>query len=140
MTNNLPLSEMGHALHDILSKTRYARFHGYETTLDFVEMPSSLLENWCWKKDVLKKLGCHYSTLDEKYLFEWRKQNPGQPDPPKEVPDHWVNKLAEHRYFNRALFHLRQLYVPPILNPCLQNLTIGETLGQSRCSIFKYTP
>jgi metallopeptidase MepB len=102
---------MGHALHDILSKTKYVRFHGYETTLDFVEMPSSLLENWCWKKGVLKRLSCHYTTLDEKYLFEWRKQNPGKPDPSKEIPDHWVHKLAEHRYFNRALFHLRQLYV-----------------------------
>ncbi|RAO70054.1 uncharacterized protein BHQ10_006066 [Talaromyces amestolkiae] len=103
--------EMGHTLHDILSKTEYVRFHGYETTLDFVELPSSFLENWCWKKDVLKKLSCHYTTLDKKYLFEWRKQNPGQSDLPREIPDHWIEKLAEHRYFNRALFHLRQLSI-----------------------------
>lgn len=130
---------MGHTLHDILSKTEYVRFHGYETTLDFVELPSSFLENWCWKKDVLKKLSCHYTTLDKKYLFEWRKQNPGQSDLPREIPDHWIEKLAEHRYFNRALFHLRQLYV--INMPFFFIKTVRVTnSGPFLCSIFKYIP
>ncbi|KUL83187.1 hypothetical protein ZTR_10010 [Talaromyces verruculosus] len=105
------LWQMGHALHDILSKTQYVRFHGYSTTLDFVELPSSFLETWCWQKDVLQKLSCHYTTLDETYLLAWRTQNPGQPDPPIQIPDNWVDKLAEHRYFNRGLFHLRQLSI-----------------------------
>lgn len=117
-TNNTIHPEMGHALHDILSKTAYVRFHGYETTLDFVELPSSFLETWCWQKGVLKKLSCHYTTLNEKYLLEWRTQNPGLQDPPVEIPDAWVDKLAKHRYFNRALFHLRQLYVPLLTPLC----------------------
>jgi metallopeptidase MepB len=110
-SNNNFLIEMGHGIHDLLARTKYVRFHGYNTTLDFREMPSSMLENWCWMKKVLKDLSCHYTMLNDKYLIDWRKQHPGEPDPPKEIPDHLVDNLIKHRYFNRGLYHLRQLYV-----------------------------
>ena len=38
--------EMGHIFHELLSRTRYSRFHGTTGALDFVEAPSQMLENW----------------------------------------------------------------------------------------------
>lgn len=45
--------ELGHAMHDLLSRTRYASLHGHQVPRDFVEVPSHMLENWCWVPDQL---------------------------------------------------------------------------------------
>lgn len=55
--------EMGHGIHDFLARTKYVHFHGYRLPSDFGEMPRIMLKNWCWMKDVLKGLSCHYTTL-----------------------------------------------------------------------------
>ncbi|KAJ5552082.1 peptidase family M3 [Penicillium frequentans] len=103
--------EMGHSIHDILAKSNYARFHGYRLPPDFGEMPSILLENWCWMKDVLRGLSCHYTALSERYLVDWRTKNPGSPDPVKTIPEHLVDSLIKHRYHNAGLYYLHQLSV-----------------------------
>ncbi|KAF4231723.1 hypothetical protein CNMCM6805_010312 [Aspergillus fumigatiaffinis] len=94
---------------DAFIGTKYTRFHGYRLPPDFGETPSIMLENWCWMKDVLKGLSCHYTTLHQDYLADWRKQHPGEPDPPKEIPNDLVENLIKYRYFNRGLYHLYQL-------------------------------
>ncbi|OJJ69043.1 hypothetical protein ASPBRDRAFT_209462 [Aspergillus brasiliensis CBS 101740] len=103
--------EMGHGIHDLLARTKYVRFHGYRLPPDFGEMPSMMLENWCWMKEVLQSLSCHYTTLEDNYLNEWRKQHPESPDPPKKVPGDLVDRLIKHRYLNRGLYHLYQLSI-----------------------------
>ncbi|GKZ36765.1 hypothetical protein AbraIFM66950_007962 [Aspergillus brasiliensis] len=103
--------EIGHGIHDLLARTKYVRFHGYRLPPDFGEMPSMMLENWCWMKEVLQSLSCHYTTLEDNYLTEWRKQHPDSPDPPKKVPGDLVERLIKHRYLNRGLYHLYQLSI-----------------------------
>jgi Zn-dependent oligopeptidase len=56
--------EMGHVFHDLLSKTKYGRFHGVNVTRDFEEAPSQMLENWCFEPEVLKKMSSHYKTQE----------------------------------------------------------------------------
>lgn len=48
------LHEFGHALHSLLSKTRYAAQGGTSVQLDFVEAPSQMLEDWVYDAKVLK--------------------------------------------------------------------------------------
>ena len=54
--------EMGHVFHGLLSRKKYARFHGTSVARDFVEAPSQMLENWCWEPRVLEKMSSHYET------------------------------------------------------------------------------
>ncbi|KAK1755575.1 peptidase family M3-domain-containing protein [Echria macrotheca] len=83
--------ELGHGIHDLAGRTRYARFHGTSTVRDFVEAPSQMLENWCWTPAQLKALSSHYES--------------GAP-----IPDDLIEKLIATKHVNDALFNLRQLH------------------------------
>ncbi|MDD3794331.1 MAG: M3 family metallopeptidase [Candidatus Gracilibacteria bacterium] len=54
--------EFGHALHEMLSESKYSELSGFGVEWDFVELPSQLLENWVSDKDSLKKLSKHIET------------------------------------------------------------------------------
>lgn len=84
--------ELGHSIHDLVSRTRYSRFHGTMTVLDFCETPSKMLENWCWLSGPLQSLSHHYET--------------GEP-----IPHSMVENLVRVKMVNSGLFYLRQLHV-----------------------------
>ena len=52
--------EFGHALHSVLTQTKYASFSGTSVPRDFVEAPSQMLENWIWDKSVLDRFAVDY--------------------------------------------------------------------------------
>ncbi|MGV8945046.1 MAG: M3 family metallopeptidase [Lutibacter sp.] len=54
--------EFGHALHGMLANTTYPSLSGTNVYWDFVELPSQLLENWCYEKDALNLFAKHYET------------------------------------------------------------------------------
>jgi len=54
--------EFGHALHGLLTKCNYPMVSGTNVPRDFVEMPSQIMENWCWEPDVMKTYAFHYQT------------------------------------------------------------------------------
>ncbi|WP_341217077.1 M3 family metallopeptidase, partial [uncultured Wocania sp.] len=54
--------EFGHALHGMLANTTYPSLSGTNVYWDFVELPSQVLENWCYQKEALELFAKHYET------------------------------------------------------------------------------
>lgn len=101
--------ELGHGIHDLVSRTSFVRFHGHRAPADFAEAPSVMLENWCWMRDELRRMSCHYSHLNPEYQVLWQAEHPGQAAPPEKIPDDLLDSLVASRSLNRALWFLRQL-------------------------------
>lgn len=119
--------ELGHAIHDLVSRTSFARFHGpMGTVVDFGEAPSQMLENWCWSAEQLKALGRHYSYLSEECLQDWREKQvasgaseeggrgdggEGLTQPPERIPESVVEGLVAAKHVGQGLGTLQQLFI-----------------------------
>jgi len=107
--------ELGHGIHDLVSKTVFARFHGPQgTAVDFGEAPSQMLENWCWVPSQLKLLSRHYSSLSPEYLTAWQGKvaSKGSTTPPEiHIPDAMIDNLTKAENVHRALSQLNELAI-----------------------------
>ena len=56
------MHEMGHAMHGMLSDVHYESLSGTNVKRDFVEMPSQVMENWCYEPEFLSTFARHYQT------------------------------------------------------------------------------
>ena len=54
--------EFGHALHGMLADTTYPGLSGTSVYWDFVELPSQIMENWCYQPSALELFASHYQT------------------------------------------------------------------------------
>ncbi|KAL1885977.1 metalloendopeptidase [Paecilomyces lecythidis] len=135
--------ELGHGIHDLVSKTIYSRFHGTNTVRDFVEAPSQMLENWCWAPSQLKSLSKHYSAISPEYLKEWQEHNNGKSQPPEQIPDDVIENLIRTKHVNDALFNLRQLHFgifdmtvhQPESHDAIEKLPVSATYNSLRKEI-----
>jgi len=82
--------EFGHALHGMLANTTYPSLSGTSVYWDFVELPSQLLENWCYEKAALDLFARHYKTN-------------------KPIPMELVKKIKDSASFLEGIKTLRQL-------------------------------
>jgi Zn-dependent oligopeptidase len=82
--------EFGHALHGMLADTVYSGLSGTSVYWDFVELPSQLMENWCYEGQALKRFAHHYQTGES-------------------LPEEAIEKLKKTAQFQQGLQTLRQL-------------------------------
>lgn len=55
--------EFGHGLHHMLTEQTHLRCSGINgVAWDAVELPSQLMENWCWDRDAVALISGHYQT------------------------------------------------------------------------------
>ena len=82
--------EFGHGLHGMLANTTYPSLSGTSVYWDFVELPSQILENWCYEKECLDLFAKHYETGET-------------------IPMEFVEKIKESANFMEGLATLRQV-------------------------------
>ena len=82
--------EFGHALHGILANTTYPSLSGTSVYWDFVELPSQIMENWCYEPEALALFAYHYQTGEM-------------------IPMELVHKIKESASFQEGMATMRQL-------------------------------
>lgn len=82
--------EFGHGLHGMLANTTYPSLSGTSVYWDFVELPSQVLENWCYEKEALELFATHYETGEV-------------------IPMELVQKIKDAATFQEGMQTLRQL-------------------------------
>jgi Zn-dependent oligopeptidase len=82
--------EFGHALHGMLANTTYPSLSGTSVYWDFVELPSQILENWCYEPEALALFAYHYETGEM-------------------IPMELVHKIKESASFQEGIATMRQL-------------------------------
>jgi Zn-dependent oligopeptidase len=82
--------EFGHALHGMLANTTYPSLSGTSVYWDFVELPSQVMENWCYEPEALALFAKHYETGEI-------------------IPQIYVEKIKESASFLEGMATLRQL-------------------------------
>jgi len=82
--------EFGHGLHGMLANTIYPSLSGTSVYWDFVELPSQVMENWCYEPEALALFAKHFETGEI-------------------IPQEYVEKIKESASFQEGMATLRQL-------------------------------
>jgi oligopeptidase A len=117
--------EFGHGLHHMLTRVAYPAVSGINgVPWDAVELPSQLMENWCWQDEVLEMISGHYET--------------GEP-----LPKDMIKRLKEAKNFQAGMLLLRQLEFATFdlkIHQGTVALDVQQTLDQVRQEIAVFKP
>jgi len=121
--------EFGHGLHGMLANTTYPSLSGTSVYWDFVELPSQVLENWCFEKECLDLFAKHYKTGEV-------------------IPMEYVEKIKSSANFQEGMATMRQISFGLLdmswhANESLEtikNVKAHEKLAFSDTSLFPDVP
>ena len=82
--------EFGHLIHHIASRVEVPARGGVNVAWDWVEVPSQIMENWCWEREALDLFARHHETGDP-------------------LPDTILDGLVAARRFMGGWLQMRQL-------------------------------
>ena len=116
--------EFGHLLHHCLSRVEVRGLAGTNVAWDFVELPSQILENWCFEELSLRMFAHHYET--------------GEP-----LPADLLEKVKESTKFRAASTQIRQVSFSTmdlLLHMEYDPAVDGDVLDYTRKISARYSP
>ncbi len=116
--------EFGHLMHHLCSDTELRSQSMEGVAWDFIELPSQILENWCWEREALDLFASHYETGEK-------------------LPEELLSKMLKARNFRSANFLMRQLGFSSVdlaLHRLYQRERDGDILRYCRALFAEVAP